>query len=162
MSLLAAASLRTVLIAALALSAAMPLQAKTPVGADWQRVQALRVGTDIQVKAYTRPMTCTVRAVDADSLTCRRNVKFDTEDVVFQRVEIATVKIRRRGRSAVLGGVIGLAAGASAGAIVGRNNTSLGPFGGAYPLALGSVGLFAGAPIGYFTDFSATTIYRVK
>ena len=149
------------------LSAACPLAsapahaaaAPPPAGSSWQHVQALPLGTSIQVKAASRPVVCTLTAVDDDTLACDRDVRFDVKKVVFPRAEIRTIKITRRGRSAVLGAAIGAGAGAGAGGIQGARSNYFAVHG-AFAMIYAFAGAFAGAPIGYFTDFNASTIYR--
>ena len=153
------------LVAAAPLSASAQAAAAPPppAGSNWQNVQALPVGTSIQVsiqaKASTRHTVCTLTAVDADSLACDRNVRFNVQKVLFQRTEIRTVKLTRRGRSAVFGAAIGAGAGAVAGGIQGARSNYFAVHG-AFAMIYAFAGAFAGAPIGYLTDFSASTVYR--
>jgi hypothetical protein len=130
-----------------------------PAGSNWQHVQALPVGTSIQVNTSTRHTICTLTAVDADTLSCDRNFRFTVQKVLFQRAEIRTVKLTRRGRSAVLGAAIGAGVGALAGSIQGARSNYFAVHG-AFAAIYAFAGAFAGAPIGYLTDFSASTIYR--
>ena len=118
--------------------------------------QRLWVG---HVNARTRHMPCTLKAIDADTLTCDRDTGLNTKVVVFQRSEITAVKIARRGRSALIGAGIGAGAGALGGGIYGINNHYF-AVRGAFAMIYGFAGLFAGAPTGYLTDFTASTIYR--
>ena len=152
----------------LAIALAAPLcaaqqPAQPPAGSTWQHVQALPIGTSIQVsiqaKASTRHMVCILTAVDADSLACDRNFRFNVQKVLFQRTEIRTIKLTRRGRSAVFGAAIGAGAGAVAGGIQGARSNYFAVHG-AFAMIYAFAGAFAGAPIGYLTDFSASTVYR--
>jgi len=133
--------------------------APAPEGRQWQRVQALPVNTYIQVSAGTRPTPCTVKAVDAGSLTCERDTGVGFTEITLQRAEIEKVKVKHRGRSALLGAGIGAVSGAVIAGVAERNNHSF-AVRAAFPMIWGFTGLFAGAPIGYLSDFAASTIYR--
>src|ERR1035437_10799464 len=86
----------------------VPSPASQPhAGSNWQHVQALPVGASIQVKASKSHASCKLKSVDADSLTCTSN-----KDLVFQRNDIVTIKVPRRGRSALIGTAIGAGGGA--------------------------------------------------
>jgi hypothetical protein len=122
----------------------------------WQRVQALRAGTSINVKARTSHAGCKLKSVDADTLTCTQG-----KDLVFQRADILQIKVAHRGRSAV----VGLAAGAGAGAIAGVASSS--PCSGICIVGRGTevlvfaVGLgVIGAITGLATDFTHSTVYK--
>jgi hypothetical protein len=130
-----------------------------PAGSNWQHVQALPIGTSIQVRAAKRPIVCTLTAVDATSLACDHNYRFEVHKLVFQRAEIRTVKLTRRGRSALLAAAIAAGAGATAGGIQGIHSNYFAVHG-AFAMIYAFAGAFAGAPLGYFTDFSASTVYR--
>jgi hypothetical protein len=134
-------------------------QTAPPEGSNWQRVVALPINSYIHVSARTRHMPCTLKAIDADTLSCERDTGVGVKQVVFQRSEITAVKIARRGRSALIGAAIGGGAGALGGGIYGINNHYF-AVRGAFAMIYGFAGLFAGAPTGYLTDFTASTIYR--
>ena len=135
--------------------------APAPEGPQWQRVQALPVTTYIQVSARARHMPCTVKAVDADTLTCERDTGVGFKDVAFQRADIKKVKIKHRIRSAFIAAGVGAVVGALSGGIAERNNHYF-AVPAAFPMIWGFTGLFAGAPTGYLTDFAATTVYSAK
>jgi hypothetical protein len=97
--------------------------------------------------------------MDAETLTCDRDTGVGTKELTFQRPDIKTIKLARRGRSAVLGASIGAGTGAIAGGIESINNHYFAVHG-AFAMIYAFAGAFAGAPIGYLTDFSASTIYR--
>jgi hypothetical protein len=82
--------------------------ATPPEGSNWQHVQALPAGASIHVRAQHSSANCRFKSADADSLTCT-----GAKDVTFQRAEIKSITIPRRGRSAaVMAGVgagVGLA-----------------------------------------------------
>jgi len=130
-----------------------------PAGSNWQHVQALPLGTYVHVNTRTRHMPCTLKAIDADTLTCVRDTGVGHKDVVFQRPEITAVKLAHRGRSALAGAGIGAGTGALVGGIEGLHNNYF-AVRGAFALIGVFAGLFAGAPTGYLTDFTASTIYR--
>jgi hypothetical protein len=106
-------------------------------------------------------MPCTVKAIDANTLTCERDTGVGFKDLTFQRTEIKKVKIKHRARSTLIGAGIGAAVGALTAGIAERNNHYF-AVPAAFPLIWGFTGLFVGAPTGYLTDFTATTIYRAK
>ena len=140
-------------------ASAQAAAAPPPAGSNWQNVQALPAGTSVEVQASKRHLACTLTAVDADTLACDRNYRFTIQKVVFQRAEIRTVKLTRRGRSAIFGAVIGAGAGAVAGGIQGAHSNYFAVHS-AFATIYAFAGAFAGAPIGYLTDFSASTVYR--
>ncbi len=91
-------------------AAVQPAQSAPPEGSNWQHVQALPLGTSINVKVRKSHVSCTLKSVDADSLTCIHG-----KDIVFERTEIKSITIQRRGRSTLIGAGIGGAALAIAG-----------------------------------------------
>lgn len=135
--------------------------AQPPAGSNWQHVQALPIGTTIHVNARKSHALCTLKAIDADTLTCVRDTGVGSKELIFQRPEIKTIKLARRGRSALLGGTIGAGAGALAGGVEDIHSHYF-AVRGAFAMIYGFVGAFAGAPAGYLTDFSASTVYRAK
>lgn len=155
---------------ALAITLAAPAQQgavqppRPAEGSNWQHVQALPAGTSIQVKASKSHANCKLKSVDADALTCTSR-----KDLVFQRTDILTIKIPRRGRSTLIAMGIGAGTGAIVGAATSgcstaEKNSFLGCF--LTPTrpqgaAIGAV-LFGaiGAPIGALTDFAKSTIYK--
>jgi hypothetical protein len=134
-------------------------QSAPPAGSNWQNVIALPIGTAIHVQARTHPTLCTLKSVDADTLICIRDTGVGAKDLTFQRSDIKTIQIARRGRSGLLGGSIGAGAGALAGGIVGLHSHYF-AVRGAWAMIFAFSGAFAGAPAGYLTDFTASTIYR--
>ena len=152
-------------LAAVSATAQQPVApAQPPPGANWQRVQALPVGQSIVVKAKASHASCKLKSVDADSLTCTHG-----KDLVFQRADIRTIKIPRRGRSTLIAAGIGIATGAIVGAASGSSCTQqAGQF---LPCVniisrrdLAVIGTVAvgviGAPIGALTDFTKSTVYK--
>jgi hypothetical protein len=131
-------------------------------GSNWQHVQALPIGASLQIKARKGRANCELKSVDTESLTCTNG-----KDIVFQQSDILTIKIPHRGRSTL----IGLAAGAGTGAIIGAATGSPGcTQGQAFCLniidrtALVEIGGVAfgaiGAIVGVATDFSRSTVYK--
>jgi hypothetical protein len=132
-----------------------------PAGSNWAHVQALPPNTYLHVNAKKSHAICYLTAVDAESLSCSKDTGVGHAQVSFQRSEITTIKLARRGRSAVLGGTILGGAGAIAGAVQGSRSNYY-AVKGAWAMIYGFSGMFAGAPLGYLTDFSASTIYRAE
>jgi hypothetical protein len=134
-------------------------QAPTSRLSDWSRVQALRPGTAVLLNATTRHGGCTIKSVDAASLTCTSG-----SHPVIAVSEITSIKIPHRGRSALIGATIGGGIGAIGGYaaagpdspgsfnIVTRGDVAV-IF--AVPLAI------IGGLIGVFTHFASTTLYHV-
>src|ERR1035441_6649794 len=89
--------LSLVLVSALSAHAAQQ-PAQPLAGSNWQHVQVLPAGTSINVKARSSHASCKLKSVDADSLTCT-----DKKDIVFQRTDVVSIKISRRGRSTLVG-----------------------------------------------------------
>jgi hypothetical protein len=144
----------------LSASAQQPAQQPVPpppAGSNWQHVQALPVGTSLYVKAQTRHRACKLKNDDADTLTCTDTGK----DFVFQRTEIVTIKISRRGRSALIAAAPGaaLAIGGLAAGGAGEFAGS-GKIGAGVAIIWGAVFAVVGAPIGALTDFARSTVYK--
>jgi hypothetical protein len=120
----------------------------------WERVMAMPSGSNLYVRGTTKSTHCKLKSADADSLTCVSGAKTE----VYQKAEIASVRIPHRGRSAAIGAAAGGAGGGIAGAAVGQNGQIIGRGGlaaiFAVPLAV------IGALIGLATDFAGSTIYR--
>jgi hypothetical protein len=158
--------MRIVLLAiALSTASAAPAQtAAPPAGSNWQNVQALPNGSSIQVQAHKNHANCTLRSVDADTLTCTNK-----KDIVFQRADILAIKIPRRGRSTLIATGIAAGAGAVVGAATsGCSTTEKNSFLGCFltptrpqGAAIGAL-LFGviGAPIGAISDFARSTVYK--
>ena len=159
-SLLLAAAVFLSPVAALAQSSSSAATA-APAGSDWQHVKALPIGTYLHVYGQKKKSLCTLTAIDDESLTCSRDTGVGTKPVSFQRAEIRTIKIARRGHSALIGAAALGAAGAAAGSIQGATSNYF-VVHGAWSMIYGFAGLFAGAPIGYISDFSASTVYRAQ
>jgi hypothetical protein len=144
--------------------AAQPAAPLPPAGSNWQSVEALPVGAKVEIKAQTRHASCKLKSVDADTLTCSQ-----AKGVVFQRTEILTIKIPRRGRSTLIAVGVGAGVGAVVGAATSgcstaEKNSWFGCF--LTPTrpqgaAIGALvfGLIA-APVGALTDFTRSTVYK--
>jgi hypothetical protein len=122
----------------------------------WQRVQVLPIGTSINVAAKTGHGNCKLKNVDADTLTCTHG-----KDIVFQRTDIVTVKVPRRGRSTLIGMAIGGGAGAGTGYAIGGCQAGKDCFvpRSAGAVILGLAGAGVGAVTGFFTNPAKSTIY---
>lgn len=131
----------------------------TPAGSNWASVRALPANTYVHVNARTRHAICYLTGVDADSLSCSKDTGVGHKQLSFQREEIASIKLARRGRSAVLGAAVLGGAGAVAGAVQGTQSSYF-AVKGAWAMVYGFSGALAGAPIGYLKDVSASTVYR--
>lgn len=156
-SILPRLALPVLIAASLAASAQQP--AASPEGSNWARVQALPVQTYLHVNARTRHAICYLTSVDAENLSCLKDTGVGHKALSFQRAEITSIKLARRGRSAVLGAAILGGAGAVAGAIQSTHSNYF-AVKGAWAMIYAFSGAFAGAPIGYLSDFTASTIYR--
>ena len=137
-----------------------------PAGSNWQHVQALPVGTSLYVSAKTRHKSCKLKNDDADTLTCTNSGK----DIVFQRTEIVTIKISRRGRSALIaaapgaalaiGGLAAGGAGEFGSQTCSGSQTNCGQIGAGVAIIWGVALAAVAAPIGALTDFSRSTVYK--
>ena len=133
--------------------------AQPPAGSNWQHVQALPLGASINVKARTSHASCTLKSIDAETLTCTHG-----KDIVFERSEIQVIKIPRRGRSTLIGAGVGGGALAIAG-FAATTDHSNGFFGnnflrGPATVLSGLAGGLVGGVIGGVTDFSRSTVYK--
>lgn len=141
--------------AILILALTVPAGAAAPQTSGWDKIQALPTGTAVHVTSGKRHVKCKVQAVTADSLSCASGDN-------IPRAEIASIKVNRRALSTLIGAGIG--AGAAAGIGVGLNNSdknswitfSNGDVAGVFAV----VGAVIGAPIGFFSDFAKSTVYR--
>jgi uncharacterized protein YcfJ len=132
---------------------ALTLVPAPPAGSNWQRVQALPAGQSINVSARTSHAGCTLKSVDADSLTCTHG-----KDLVFQRANIVNIKLPHRGRSTLVGMAVGAGGGAIVGVSLGRNGSFVGRGAGAVIVSV--PGALIGAIIGATTDFAHSTVYK--
>ena len=146
--------------------AQQPTPTAPPAGSNWQHVEALPAGASLQVRARKSHANCTLRSVDADSLTCTRK-----KDLVFQRADILTINIPRRGRSTLIAMGIGAGIGAGVGAATsGCSAAKKSSFFGCFltptrpqGAAIGAVLLgVIGAPIGAISDFAQSTVYKAQ
>ena len=130
---------------------------------DWQQVERLPHGARVYLNTTTRHLSCGVQSVEADTLHCGGGA-----DSVFQRPEIKSIKQAHRGRSLLAG----MAVGAGIGAIIGvasgprsctPNTFCLQVLNRADTAALGAAfGGVVGVPVGYFTDFTRSTVYKTR
>lgn len=125
----------------------------------WHGVELLMPGKTVVVASKTGHATCIVDRADSQSLAC-------APATTYARPDVRSVRIHHRWRSALVGAGIGAGVGAVIGAATGdpacRPNTfclafvNKGELAGIFGIALGVVGL----PVGYFTDFTRTTVYK--
>jgi hypothetical protein len=150
----------TILLNSLPLSAQQAVS--PPANSNWQRVQALPIGTSLHLNAGKRHQSCKISTVDADTLTCTSG-----KNPVYSRTEITSIKLTRRGRSTLAGLGIGAGVGfvvgaATAGPRCTQQQFCILDFGRGTVGSIGAIMLgFVGAPIGYFTDFTRSTIYKM-
>ncbi len=132
----------------------------------WARVQQLAPGTSVKVSARGGG-TCTVQSVSVDSLVCAHGSS--TRSIA--RSDIMSVKLARRGHSALVGLALGAGIGAGAGVGIGTavNSSTKGDFihtSTAKSAGLGAavgvlVGGTTGSAIGYSADlFAGPVIYK--
>ena len=137
------------------------------VAQGWDRVQSLPPATTLHVSTSTHRITCALKTADADGLTCLRPGQSVVDTVA--RADVRSIKLPRHGRSAIAGGGIGLVTGAVSGALIGAATAgktssydviSTGQVAAVSSLIFGIAFTLVGAVVGYFTDFTATTIYK--
>jgi len=159
-------SLLSLLVLALMLET-LPAHASTSHNShsDWHNVQILPAGTSIHVNAGKRHQSCRLKSVDADTLTCA-----DGRNPVYSRTEITSIKLTHRGRSTLVAALAGGGIGAAVAAGISAHDPHCQPFQfgcldglsstGAVVGAFSAVGAAVGAPIGYLTDFTSSTVYK--
>ena len=139
--------------------------AQEPKPHSWQNVISLPAGTKVDVKARSQHIHCFFTSADEKALTCTP-VK-NGPPVIIDRLDIRSVKIGHRGRSAVIGAGVGggsLAIAGFAATTGGGNDSFFGPnFLRGPATAVGAVaGGLIGAGIGALTDFSKSTVYSAR
>jgi hypothetical protein len=146
------------LASALGAAAQQPTPQTPPAGSNWQHVQALPIGASLDIKAKKSHLTCKLKSVDDDSLTCAQG-----KDIVLQRMDILTIKIPRRGRSTLIGTAIG----GGTGALIGFGIGTSGPgwfgnnaFRGPVTAVFAAMGGVVGAATGAISDFTRSTVYK--
>jgi hypothetical protein len=123
-------------------------------GYSWERVESLPPGARMYVSARSNA-TCNFLRAGADSLTCTQGI--GGNPLTVQRVDVRKVKLSRRGHSAGVGTGIGAGVGLVIGQIVGARNPAVGRgLGGGIGMFYG---LIYGPIVGFFTDFTRSTIY---
>lgn len=147
--------MRKVLSLLVLIAFAVCCSAQQPVAPDpaWQSVLALHPSTKIYVRSGGHTTRCLLQKVDDASLSCVAGIK----QLSFPRTDIESIKRAHAGRSALVAAPIGYAAGT---AIIAMNEIGST---GQYSKAATTVGvlLFLASPfIGYYTDFTRTTVYR--
>jgi hypothetical protein len=153
------------ILAAGILLTTIPAHSQTPPeGANWKHVQALPPNTRIDIKAQGRHESCSLVGVDDESLQCTRKPGSSSVDT-FLKGEIKSIKLPKRGRSALIGAAVGGTALGVAG-FVSTTSSSDGFFGPNFlrgpTTAVGALGgALIGGSIGALTDFSKSTVYKV-
>jgi hypothetical protein len=153
------------LLAALAgivyLLTACACPAQSIAGSNWQNVRVLPLGITLDVKTRSQHLSCKLNSVTDDTLSCDRGAG---GIAVLQRTDVAWVKVRHRGRSALIGAAIG-GGGLGIAAFAATTSKGNGFFGS--NLVRGpatAVGLLGGgiigAGIGALTGFSKSTVYK--
>ena len=140
----------------LSASAQQPAQqpVQPPAGSNWSHVEALPAGTNIYVTTRSGTMKCSLAAVDADSLTCTHG-----KSTVFERSKVMAVKLPHRGLSTAILGEAGAGLGVAVVKGVASSWKLSGAKGSIYAGGAG-IGAVVFGPIGYFTDFARSTVYR--
>ena len=129
-------------------------------GSNWSRVQVLPLGTFLRISTRTSTLTCKFTSAAVDSLSCQRG----PNATVLQKSEIRSIQVPHHGRSALIGAAIGGAVGATIAAVSTQadkgqiQSVSKGAVVGVSGLA----GAIIAAPVGWFSDFTRSTIYRAN
>ena len=132
-------------------SAVVSSTAQTPrARSTWQSVQALPAGTKIHVNTHSVHMVCDLKSVEGDGLTCNNG-----RDLVFQRPEVKSIKLVARDRSLPIGAAIGAGFGVGVG-VAACHKKGYGGVCATIGIPVGAIG----ALVGYFTDFTASTVYK--
>jgi len=141
----------------------LTVKAQAPAGpSGWARVQGLPANTEVHLQTDKQKTNCAVGSVTDDQLTC--------SSVIYQRTEIKSVKLPRKGTSTVGGLLIGAGAGAGIGAGIGSaiNSSDKGSYvhvSGGKSAGVGAgigaiIGVGIGALVGHATDMFASTVYK--
>jgi hypothetical protein len=146
------------------------VQPNSAVHSGWNRVQQLPAQTEVHVKADRKKVTCRIDAVTEDKLTCSSTKGNGSSSYEFSRTEIKTVKLSRRGRSALIGLAIGAGVGAGVGVGIGSaiNSGDTGSYvhvSGGKSAGVGAavgalVGAVAGGAVFHSRDTFAPTVYQ--
>lgn len=120
----------------------------------WAGVQALAPNTALHIKARTHNAHCRLQSADTDTLTCLTGAKAET----YQRSDILSIKVPHRTRSTIVGLAAGAGVGAIIGAAAGKTDGIIGrgAFAAILAIPLGLIGGLVGAA----TDFTSATVYR--
>jgi len=150
----------TVLATAIVSRAQPPAASTPPEGSNWQHVQALPLGTSIHVKAQHKSVSCALKSVEADSVTCLHGT-----EITFQRADIKSITIPRRGASTLVMAGVGAGVGLATVKIVsatvfgGGYNKTGGAKGAVWAGGAGAGAIIFGA-IGAATHPIHSTIYK--
>lgn len=146
--------LAAVLASPLLVAAQQPAAQHAPEGSSWQHVQALPVGTTLHIKARGHNLSCSLKSVDADSLTCTRS-----KDVTLPRADILSIQVPHRARSTAIGAGIGAGIGLGVGAAI-SSSLSFGPTKAKGAGVGAAIFTPVGLAIGAATDFTRSTVYQ--
>ncbi len=130
-------------------------QQTTPAeGPSWSKLEGLKPGVGISVKAVHHSGSCNFKSATETDLTCL----VSGVAVVYPRAERQSVKQHHRGRSTLAGFAIGAAGGALVGAPLGQSGSFVGH--GAAAVIVAIPGAIIGTIVGVSTDFTHSTVYR--
>ena len=124
---------------------------------NWGHLQTVPTATAIHVNTAASHVLCTLKSEDDESLTCVR----EFHDLKFTRAEIKSIKIAHRARSAWVAEGIAFVGSLLATEIT--NHTAKDQLGTGIVVGLaGLLALIVSPFVGFFTDFTSTTIYQTR
>ncbi len=137
-------------------ASAQQISPQLPVG-NWARVQTISTGTSIHVNTATSHVLCVLKADDAETLTCAHHF----QDLKFTRAEIKSIKVAHRTRSTWV--AVGIALLGMGIATQIANHTAQDQLGTGIVVGLaGLLALIVSPIVGYFTDFTRSTVYQAN
>jgi hypothetical protein len=155
---------------ALAATAVAEKPPSQSMGDTWSHIAALPPSTRMHVAADKNGKTCYLVSSDDAKLTCSKGKDSSGDSYTFARADVKSVKLTRKGRSTLVGLLIGGGAGWGVGALVGHFKDPNHPgaildFSGLsrdVDTGIGiGVGLVGGGVLGVTTDFlRGPTIYQ--
>jgi hypothetical protein len=121
---------------------------------EWQGVEALKPGANIQIKLTKEKILCAFDSADADGLVCHRRQAGVDRSISLPRTEIQMIRARNATGSVVVGTIVGTGIGLGIGAAVDSsiknpNTTNNAKF----TRGLAPVGGLLGALFGVATEF---------
>lgn len=125
-------------------------------GADWGRVETLPPGVNLHLAGSFGKRECKISSATTDALICESSSR-----LILRKSEIGSIKEEHRGRSAAVMGALGAGIGVL---VVAATGSALGFTGVKGTVAAGgaAIGAVIFAPIGYFADPTASTVYRKR